>query len=161
MPMKWERERKSPYACNHFAVLRVGPNSTRPEISHKKGEILRALKAGAKELCACGHEVDTFQVEHAAKQLLEADSFAEELLLIHPQPARDNRAKVNALADNLRKAASLPLPRSPIPLRHPAAVFWFAPAPGPEAVELPSWEDLGFVKAGDPEDLALDIVFDR
>jgi hypothetical protein len=160
MSLKWDRGKKSPYSCNHFAVLRVGPNTRRQEISQTSQEILRELQGGDKVRCACGHEVDLHQVGHATSQLLEAGSLAEELLLIHPQPPRDNRARVKALVDNLHKAATLPLKRDPIPLRHPAAVLWFTPDPGPEAAELPTWDVLGLVKAGDPEDLALDIVFD-
>ena len=160
MPMKWERGKKSPYACNHFAVLRVGPNTRRPEITQTSENTLRELQAGNKVLCACGHEVDQHQVGHATSQLLEADSLAQELLLIHPQPPRDNKARVKALVDNLHKAATLPIPRGPIPLRHPAAVFWFTPMPSDDVVALPEWSDFGLVKAGDPEDLVLDIVFD-
>ena len=160
MPLNWERGRKSPYACNHFAVLRVGPNTRRLEIKQTSDDTLRELETGCKVFCACGHEVDVHQVGHATSQLLEANSLAEELLLTHPQPPRDNKAKVKALGDNLHKAAALPLKRDPIPLRHPAAVLWFTPPPGSEAVELPAWEDLGLGKAGDLEDLALDIVFD-
>ncbi len=160
MPMKWERGKKSPYTCNHFAVLRVGPNTRRREISQISQETLQEIQAGNKVLCACGHEVDVHQVGHATSQLLEANSLAEELLLIHPQPPRDNKEKVNALVNNLNKAAMLPLPRDPIPLRHAAALFWFTPTPGPEVIELPGWEEFGLVKAGDPEDLALDVVFD-
>ena len=160
MPMKWERGRKSPYACNHFAVLRVGPNTRRPEIKQTSDDVLREVETGSKVCCACGHEVDVHQVGHAAGQLLEANSLAEELLLIHPQPPRDNKAKVRALADNLHRAAALPLPRCPIPLRHPAAVFWFTPIPCDDVIELPEWREFELVQAGDPEDLALDIVFD-
>jgi len=160
MPMKWERNKKSPYACNCFSVLRVGPNTKRREISQTSTEILQEIQAGNEVLCACGHAVDVHQVGHATSQLLEANSLAEELLLIHPQPPRDNREKVNALVKNLSQAATLPLTRNPIPLRDAAAFFWFTPAPGPSAAELPTWEELGLVKAGDPEDLALDIVFD-
>ncbi|MGO8757441.1 MAG: hypothetical protein ACLQG3_04885 [Terracidiphilus sp.] len=160
MPLKWEQGKKSPYTCNCFSVLRVGPNTRRREISQTSQEILKEIESGNKVLCACGHEVDVHQVGHATSQLLEANSLAEELLLIHPQPPRDNKDKVNALVDNLNQAAVLPLKRDPIPLRHAAAFFWFTPAPGPEAVELPAWDELGLVKAGDPEDLALDIVFE-
>ena len=160
MPMKWERGRKSPYECNYFSVLRVGPNTRRREISQTSQETLQEIQAGNRVLCACGHEVDVHQVGYATSQLLEANSLAEELLLIHPQPPRDNKQKVLTLIDNLSKAAMLPFRRDPIPLRYPAALFWFTPAPGPEAVELPAWEEFGLVKAGDPEDLALDIVFE-
>lgn len=160
MPMKWERGRKSPYACNHFAVLRVGPNTRRPEIKQTSDNAFRELQTGSKVLCACGHEVDQHQLGYATSQLLEANSLAEELLLIHPQPHRDKRAKVRILVDNLHKAAALPLPRGSIPLRHPAAIFWFIPLPGADTIELPAWSDFGLVQAGDPDDLALDIVFD-
>lgn len=159
MPLKWESGKKSPYACNHFAVLRVGPNTSRPAISQTKEDTLRRLKA-EKVYCACGHEVDLHQVSHATNQLLEPGSLAEELLLVHPQPPKDNKDRVKILAKNLHKAATLPLNKGTIQLRHPAAVLWFTPAPGPEAIEPPAWEDLGLVEAGDPEDLALDIVFD-
>lgn len=161
MPLKWEKSRKSPYACNHFAVLRVGPNSSRRQISDTRDNSLRELQAGIKVCCACGHEVDSHQVGHATSQLLEGGTLAEELLLIHPQPPKDNRAKVQALADNLHKAATLPLPRTPISLRHPVSVFWFTPMPAEEAVALPDWADLGLVRASDAQDLDLDIVFDN
>jgi hypothetical protein len=60
----------------------------------------------------------------------------------------------------LQKAATLPLAREPVQLRHPAAVFGFAPIPSDDVVGFPEWRDLGLVQAGDPEDLALDIVLD-
>lgn len=160
MPLKFDQGNKSPYACNHFAVLRVGPNTVRLEIDQTSQDILRELRTENKVHCACGHEVDQHQVSHAASQLMEADSLAEELLLIHPQPPRVNMAKIKTLKDNLNKAATLPLQKESIPLIHPAAVCWFTPAPGPEAVELPTWDDLGLVRAGAPDDLTLDIVFD-
>ena len=160
MPMKWQRGKKSPYACNHFAVLHVGPNTDRKEISQTSGNTLRELQTAQKVYCACGHEVDVHQVGDATSKLLDADSLAEELLLIHPQPPRDNQAKVKVLTENLKKAASLSNPRQPIPLRHPAALFWFMPCPADDAIELPEWRDFGLVSAGDADDMALDIVFD-
>lgn len=160
MPMKWERDKKSPYTCNYFSILQVGPNTRRLEISQTSQATLQVIQAGNKVFCACGHEVDLHQVGHATSQLLEANSLAEELLLIHPQPPRNNKDKVNTLINNLNKAAVLPLKRNPIPLRHPAALFWFTPAPSLETIRLPALEEFGLVKAGDPEDLALDIVFD-
>ena len=67
---------------------------------------------------------------------------------------------MKTLAERLQKAATLPLPRGPISLRHPAAVFWFLPTPTSDLIEWPEWREFGLVEAGDPEDLALDIVFD-
>ena len=160
MPMKWERGKKSPYTCNHFAVLRVGPNTRRREISQISQETLQEIQAGNKVLCACGHEVDVHQVGHATSQLLEANSLAEELLLIHPQPPRDNKEKVNALVNNLNKAAMLPLPARSHSIASPSRSFLVHAHPRTEVIELPGWEEFGLVKAGDPEDLALDIVFD-
>jgi hypothetical protein len=160
MPMKWERGKKSPYACNHFAVLGVGYNITPKEITATKKKKLQVIQAEGKVLCACGHPVDVHEASHAESQLLDANSLAEELLLIHPQPPKDTGEKIKELVKNLNSAAMLPLTRNPIPLRDAAAFFWFTPAPGPEDAELPAWEELGLVLAGDPEDLALDIVFD-
>jgi hypothetical protein len=48
--------------------------------------------------------------------------YAEELLLVHPQPPRDDKSKVKTLVENLCKQTSLPLCRHAIPLRH-AAVY--------------------------------------
>lgn len=104
MPFLWKMGKKSPYACNHFAVLRVGPNTRLPEIIQTSQNILRELQTGNKVCCACGHEVDLHQVRHATIQLLEAGSLAEELLLVHPQPPRVNRKNTppDVLAENLR-----------------------------------------------------------
>ncbi len=157
--MKWERG-KNPYLCNHFAALRVGPNTTPQQLVAVERNLKTELAAGGEVLCVCGHKLDEHEISSACRSLLEPRTLAEELLLVHPQPAKEDRKKVQVVAELLHKKATLPLQRNPIPLRHSAAVFWFMPAPGPEAVELPTWEDFGLVKAGDPEDLALDIVFD-
>jgi hypothetical protein len=161
MPMKWDRSRKSPYVCNHFGVLRVGPNTRRAEITATETKLRQELDAGKVVCCACGHEVDVHQVGKAKAQLLDPRSYAEELLLVHPQPPKDDKKQIRALVETLCQQASLPPCRHPIPLRHPGAVFWFTPAPEDNAVPIPSWDDLGLPRAGSPLDLALDIVFDR
>jgi len=158
--MQWERSRKSPYACNHFAVLRVGPNTEPVQVIATESNIKTELNAGKPVYCACGHPVDEHQIGKAKTQLLEPRPYAEELLLVHPQPPKDDRKQIKALVDNLCKQASLPLCRHAIPLRHPTAVFWFTPAPDNQAIPLPSWDDLGLPRAGSPADLAWDIVFD-
>jgi len=160
MPLKCEPEKKSPYACNHFAVLQIGPNTKRIEIPAVEQKLKQRLAHGDKVYCACGHEVDEHQIGKAKAQLMEPRPYAEELLLIHPQPPRESSKQIKALVDNLRNQASLPPCRHPIPLSHPAAGFWFAQTPEPDAVPRPSWEHLGLPRAGSPDDMALDIVFD-
>jgi len=160
MPLKWNRGKKSPYACNHFGVLRVGPNTRRPEIAETETKLKQELGTGGKVFCACGHELDEHQVGKAKAQLLVPRDYAEELILVHPQPPKDDKSKIRALVGTLNTQATLPPVRNAIPLRHPAAVFCFVPAPGPEAIPWPSWDDLGLPRAGSAADLALDIVFD-
>jgi len=161
MPMKWQRGKKSPYLCNHFGVLRVGPNTRRTEITATETKLKQELDAGNKVCCACGHIVDEHQIGKAKTQLLEPRSLAEELLLVHPQPPKDDKKIIRTLVENLCSQAVLPLRSRSLSLCDPKDVFWFLTAPEPEAVPWPAWKELGLPHAGSPKDLALDVVFDQ
>ncbi len=158
--MQWARDRKSPYSCNYFGILRVGPNTQRPEISDTETKLKQELAAGGKVACACGHDLDEHQIGKARAQLLGPRGYAEELILVHPQPPKDDKSKIRALVNTLAGQAALPPCRHAIPLGHPGGVFFFILPPAPEAVPWPAWDDLGLPRAGSAGDLALDIVFD-
>jgi hypothetical protein len=160
MPLKLEKG-KNPYVCNYFGKLRVGPNMRPAQIAQQARNLVQRIASGEEVSCAAGHPLDEHAVNEASNKLREPRALAEELLLVHPQPQQEGAKKTRDLVARLREKATIPKTREPIPLRHPAAIFWFTPAPGPEAVELPGWEAFGLVACNDAEDLALDIVFDR
>ena len=131
------------------------------QIAAQARNLVQRIESGEEMKCAAGHPLDDHAVNDASSKLREPGSLAEELLLVHPQPQQEGAKKIKDLVGRLREKAVIPKTREPIPLRHLAAVFWFTPAPGQEAVELPEWEEFGLVAPDDPDDLALDIVFDR
>jgi len=160
MPFKWEKG-KSPYLCNCYGTLQMGPNALPQQLFQQAKNLTQKLAAGQAVKSAAGFTLDEHAVNEASKMLNDPRSAAEELLLVHPQPQSDGPNKLKALVEQVRKAASFPGERPQIPLRNPMGLFWFVPAPGPEAAELPAWDELGLVGPLDGEDLALDVVFDE
>jgi hypothetical protein len=158
MPMKWVRD-TNPYVHNYFGRLRIGPNATPVQIGAQSKKLLQKIVSGQKVILV-GQELDEHAVSEAAKKLYEPASLGEELLLVHPQKTQKDRVW-KKLAEQVQRLAVFPVPECPPPLVHPLAVFWFVPAPGVEAVELPPWEAFGFVEPGDEADIALDVVFDQ
>jgi len=158
MPMKWVRG-TNPYVHNYFGRLRIGPNATPVEIVAQRKKLVQKIDSG-QEVVLAGQKLDQHAVSEAANMLYEPASLGEELLLVHPQGTQKDRAW-KKLAEQVRRLAVFPIPECPPPLLHPLAVFWFVPAPGVEAVELPPWEAFGFVEQGDEADIALDVVFDK
>lgn len=159
MPLKWERG-KNPYIYNYFGKLQVGPNMRPTQIVAQARSLVQMIIAGEDIRCAANFPLDEHAINEASSKLRDPRALAEELLLVHPQPEREKTGKVKKLVDQIKQKATMPKCDTPIPLLHPLAVFWLIPTPGQEAVDLPDWDELGFVGPGDPEDLLLDIVFD-
>ena len=156
MPLKWERNR-NPYVSNYFGKLHMGPNVVPTQIIAQARGIVQMLANGREVKCAGGYPLDEHAVNEASKKLTVSNSHAEELLLVHSQPQREDKKDIKTLVTQLRQKAVLAADRSPVPLQHPASIFWFLPPPGPESAELPPWEAFGSVEPGDPDDLELDI----
>jgi hypothetical protein len=156
--MKWVRG-TNPYVHNYFGRLRIGPNATPVQIGAQRKKLVQKIDSG-QEVNLAGQKLDQHAVSEAANMLYEPASLGEELLLVHPQGIQKDR-EWKKLAEQVRRLAVFPVPERPPPLLHPLAVFWFVPAPGVEAVELPPWEAFGFVEPGDEADIALDVVFDK
>jgi hypothetical protein len=159
MPFKWEKK-KSPYRSNCYGTLKLGPNAEPKEVRAQAKNITDVLKVGMAVESAARVNLDEYAVNEASRMLNDPRTWAEELLLMHPQPQREGPDKLKKLVEEVRKSASLPEGRPRIPLRSAMGLLWFVPAPGPEAAQLPDWNDLGMVGPLDPEDLALDVVFD-
>lgn len=159
MPFRWVQE-KNPYTANHFRNLQVGPETSPQQIVQQARNLTQKLANGQKVLAGDGVELDEHAINEASTKLREPRSLAEELLLVHPQAQGEDRTRMRALVEALRKQASFEPERNAPALKSMAALFWFLPAPGPEAAKLPPFESFGLVDANDPEDLALDIVFD-
>lgn len=157
MPLKWERG-KNPYTHNYFGRLGIGPNVSPGQIIARAKQLKQQMDS-REEVVSAGERLDDHAVSEASQKLREPQTRAHELLLVHPQPQGEGK-KLKKLCDDLRHAASLPEVRPPLPLLHPFALFWFAPAPGSEAAELPDWSAFGLVDPGSEPDRALDIVFD-
>ena len=160
MPFKWEKG-KSPYVCNYYGTLQVGPNASPQQVVQMARTLAQKLQAGKSVKSAAGFELDEYTVSEAAKMLNDPGAAAEELLLMHPQPQSEGPNKLKEVVEQLRKCATFPGERPRIPLLSPLGLFWFVPPPGPEAAELPEWDELGLIGPSDPEDLALDVVFDE
>ena len=156
--MKWERG-KNPYLHNYFGKLFIGPNATPPQIVSQARKLVQKRKAG-KVVELAGEELDDHAINESSAKLRDPRSLAEELLLVHPQPQREDKKKMKLLLDRLCKTAVVSEGRYPVPLVHPMAIFWFIPSPGPETAKMPEWDAFGLVEAGNSQDLQLDIVFD-
>jgi hypothetical protein len=159
MPFKWQKG-KNPYVSNSYGTLQLGPNASPQEVKGKTKSLMQLLSCGQRVQSASGEPLTEYEVAEADKILTSVQFAPEELLLVHPQPKSEGPSRLKALAEQVRKAASFS-GRPIIPLRHSIGIFWFVPLPGPEAAELPPWEELGMTGPADPEDLALDIVFDE
>ena len=157
MPFRWERG-ENPFIHNYFGKLSVGPNTPPGTISQQAKNLAQKLVAGGTIELA-GVKLDEYEIKQAPAQLREPRSWAEELLLVHPQASHDQKG-LKATAEKLRQIAVLPEDHEPLPLLHPLALFWFTPSPGPEAAELPEWGNFGLIEPGSETDLVLDIVFD-
>jgi len=158
MPLRWQRG-VNPYVFSYFGKLRSGPNATLTQIKARAADYTRRIAAG-ETLDLLGQPLDDFAVSEAARRLLEPAGHAEELLLVHPQRP-DARGNLDALANKMAQAATLPDRPRTLALAHPGAIFWFLPAPDVDAASLPEFGKLGLVAAGDEPDLQLDIVFDE
>ncbi|MGE4088369.1 MAG: hypothetical protein AB7F93_09815 [Immundisolibacter sp.] len=157
MPLKWKRG-TNPYVDNAFGVLQVGAMSPAARVAALAGQQRSRVRArGAAE--ADTGAAALHAIGDAEACLNTPARRAEEQLLAHP-PAQGDGARRQRLGQELRKAARLVDAGEPLALRAPRAIFWFLPLPGQDAVEAPPWDSLGLCAAGDPDDRALDIVFD-
>ncbi len=157
MPLTWKRD-VNPYTRNFFGILGVGPNVTRGQIAATGQNLTKICGAGRPPDLA-GQPLDVHEISEASSRLLADASWAAELLLVHPEVRRKSK-QLKQIKKQIDEAAIIPEQRASIPLLHPAAVFWLLPPPGPEVAPLPPLTELGLAEAGNPEDLALDIVFD-
>ena len=148
MPLEWKRG-KNPYIHNYFGILGVGPNTPINKIVFITQQLAK-IKAS---------EAERHEVADAGSKLQKDEIRVAELLLVHPQPSHDER-HYKSTKEQIQEVAQLPAVYYPIPLRHPGGIFWFLPAPGPEAAAWPAWEELQLVGPNDPADLELDIIFD-
>lgn len=158
MPLEW-KPGKNPYRQNYFNMIRIGPEATPVQIVAKANELCKELKAG-KKINLDNVNLDEHLINEAANKLRDPSIRIEEMLLTHA-PALKNRKRLKDLLNKLEEMANLPPDLPDLVLNHPLAVLWFLPPPGPEAAELPPWEEFNLGQAGDEEDRALDIVFDQ
>ncbi|HEV7406089.1 MAG TPA: hypothetical protein VGO11_24295 [Chthoniobacteraceae bacterium] len=161
MPLKWEPGR-NPYQQTYFARLGFGPNVTTrqiPGLAKSRKQKLDHDRAKGETVELHGEPLDEHSLAEAQQKLIDPESRAHELLLVHPEPPRE-ASNLDKACKALGEAAALPDERPPLPLTHPLAIFWFTPAPEMAAVSLPPLQAFGFIEAGAPDDLALDLVFD-
>ena len=156
MPLKWQRG-TNPYVHHYFGKLRLGPHATAPQIAVKPRELVKLLSSGQKVELA-GVCLDEHALKEAANELRKPQTLAQELLLVHPQSQRET-GKLKGLLARLGQL-DWTEGRFALELVHPLAIFWFLPAPGGEAAELPPWEAFAIAAPGCDDDAALDIVFD-
>jgi hypothetical protein len=157
MPLQWNGKH-NPYVFNAFSILGVGPGTTPNQVGQVAKQVTRCVEAGYPPDLA-GEKLDAHQVSEAVSALLDDRKRAAELLLVHP-PVRQEPNRLKAVSAELRTAATLPVAYEPLPLRHPLGLFWFLPAPEPEASDWPELSEFRLVAPGEPLDRDLDIVFD-
>lgn len=153
MPLRWKRG-SNPYVDNAFGVLQVGSFANAAYIAARADDLVRAARRKAGNSAQ-----DEHAIAQASNVLSSPVSRAEEQLLVHSQVRRDVD-RPRRLAGQIEQAAVLPPERELPALRDPLAIFWFTPAPTEDIAPLPPWDALQLTAIGDPEDLALDIVFD-
>ena len=158
MPLKWTWGR-NPFVDTHLGRLGLGPNATAVQVVHRASELKKKL-ASSLSVSVGGLSLDEHAVEEARASLLENDTLARELVLVHPQTQRQSlqlRDQVRELEEVVTTSGSLQVA---VELNHALCLLWFLPAAWPEPLELPELEAFELVGAGDTEDLALDVVFD-
>ena len=158
MPFKWTRN-NNPYAHNSFSVLRVGPNTPKSQIVAQSTKLKQKLSVSEQQdTNEC--PLNEHSVNQAAKCLQNAPTLAEELLLVHAQPRKEQQKNRKRILDALEKEAVLTAECAVPKLSDPEAVFWFIPMPDPKSINLPVWNSLNLGEPGDQADMALDILFD-
>lgn len=157
MIIEWKRGR-NPYVDNPYTRLQLSPNATARQILQQQKDLLVKLKAG-KALQVGRRSLDEHDIVEAARKLRDAAIRAEATLCVH-RPLQTGRSRLKKLLLALESVTAVPETVPPVRLVHPLAVLWFLPAPSLAYTEAPALEEFELVSADDPEDLALDIVFD-
>lgn len=157
MPLKWKRG-SNPYVHNAFGTLQVGPATPDGRLNAVAQK--RRARAGAASEGAAAR-AGVHAVDEALKCLLDQATRAEEQLLAHPQTQVGGGDRRGRLSGDIRKAAYVGADTPALELRHAASLYAFTPRPSVDAVAWPELESLALCAPGDPDDLALDIVFDR
>lgn len=156
MPLIWRRG-ENPYRLSYFSLLELGPSAPPGAIAQMRKKI--AAKIQSRPHVVAGRPVTEAEITEAESRLLHEESRGWELLLVHPMPGQDSK-RLRQICEAI-KAAALPLPASRVPhlvnLRSLAA---FLPAPQPEDIALPAWEELGIPGPEALEDRRLDVQFD-
>ncbi len=158
MPLHWTRGR-NPFVHSYFGRLKLGPNANPRQIVGREADLSRQISNG-KEVTLANVRLDAHAISEAKSMLLNRETLAEEMLLVHPQPVR-TQSHLKERLKQLEEAVTLPRTPPTVGLKHPLAIYWFLPQPGPDVVERPPLAALGLVSAGQDPDLDLDVVFDQ
>jgi hypothetical protein len=180
MPIKWKRT-ENPYRVNYFTILQIGPAARRQVIPEMSRKIISALQSGKAAFIRKVHLekpaeaapaqpgaeqdprefrlLEQAEVSEASSRLIEETIWAEEVLLVHPVPALDNRELQKVCAGLLEQTTPAHSGQK-LRLSNPAALAALAPTLAAGDIPLPAWEEFTIPGPGTPEDQQLDIQFD-
>jgi hypothetical protein len=136
----------------------LGPGASARQILHQSRQLQTKIKGG-RPVTVGARSLTEHEISEAANKLREPAVRIEETLCVH-RPLQSSQSRLQKLLSELEQLTHMSEQPSPVRFVNPLALLWFCPAPGPDHVPLPSWEAFGLVAPHDPDDLALDLVFD-
>jgi hypothetical protein len=157
MTFKWVRGR-NPYRLNHFGTLQIGPQVKRAAIAASRKNLVAKLRRGKPHIVA-GHQLTEAEVQAAEARLLRDESWAEEVLLVHPMPGGES-PRLPEVSRAVLAATEPPRPPHRLRLSNLAALVPLLPGVHPPDLPWPEWEELGVPGPGSAADIAADIQFD-
>jgi hypothetical protein len=157
MALEWFFGR-NPYVDNYFARVQMGPTASPRQILHQSRQLLMKLKSG-RAITVGDRALNEHEVNDAANKLREPEHRAEETVCVH-RPLHSGKSRIKKLVQELADATQVPDEPAAVGFAHPLGVMWFCPAPKPGYVATPDIKEFALVEVGDPEDIAIDIVFD-
>lgn len=157
MPLTWKRGENS-YCINYFGILQLGPQAQPGVISARRKDITRRIQTGKPHMVG-GREVNEAEVTEAESRLLDEQSRAAEVLLVHPLSAGDSKRLQQICSAIAEQATPSSAPRV-LRLANLRALAPLIPTPCAEDVALPEWEEFNVAGPDSPEDRQHDVQFD-
>ena len=152
MPLTWKRG-ENPYRVNHFGTLGVGPGAQPAVINATRKNLVAKTASGTPHL-AGGRPVGEAEINEAAARLMDDASRAAERLLVHAAPTSGSK-RLQQICAALVATTTPPSAYPPLRLVNLPALVPLIPAPGPEDIAWPEWEEFELEPAAET-----DIQFD-
>jgi hypothetical protein len=153
MPLTWKRG-TNPYRTNFFGTLGVGPGAQPAVINATRKNLVAKIASGTAHL-AGGRPVSETEINEAAARLMDDASRAAERLLVHAVPTGGSK-RLHQVCAALIAATTPPVAYPPLRLTNLPGLAPLIPAPGPEDIAWPEWEDFGF-ESDEENDIQFDL----